>query len=842
MGVEALDAAVCAGKGMTTNAALLPTGFLGPVRARGSLLPAAGAVLCLPAERAALQAADGERCSGIDVVSLTESLGRIEDLLTSITGRLIDGGICVLAVENAQSPRSLRLCVEGRPGSFDPAGSTTDPAQLLTLRRVLAAAGAAGLWVQDVIAVPASGDDSGQIARGLVAAGLLPFDWLTGSPPSGYWLVLQKSPQCAGSVLVAGGDAEARERTLAALDVFLPTDWEIVVGDAVLESAQWNRALARARGEVVWFLRAGSEPTAATFTALVAPGAILGAVPGHDGQRHRQGDLAGLMLPRLSALLAGPIGEHFCNTAVALEDHALRLDTRLPEAEVVDSAFQSPPPPVEAPSVFAAESRALLDRWSLVQGAFGVLPASVPAVEASPTSHATAIVTPPWAGQKPRISLCMIARNEQRFLRECLERAQAAVDEIVLVDTGSTDDTVAIAASFGAKVLHTPWTDDFSAPRNLGLAAATGDWILVLDADEFLRPGAAERIRALVEVPAALGYHLHFVNVYGEGRTLGVMMVRLFRNLPGITYQNVIHEQVTPSLQRIGAPLGLTLRSGDVTVDHYGYSDEVMDQRGKNERNERLFQKQLQQTPDDIYGLYKYGDFLRRLPGREVEARAFLDRCLERILAGSPSIARELPYASEVAALCALEAARVGDHDRAHGVIDTALRQFIATPNLHYLAASVALAKGQAEDAILHYRRCLAWRGQVLVVPVQEGITGHVSLCGIAQARLMRGDFRSAERLLRQAISLEPGFEGAHLAMSKLWLLQGEVAKALTVLTDYLATHPEAPGACQQVTVLLQKLGQKDAARRMGRHALQVLQQKRLVADATAMQEILAAL
>ena len=90
-------------------------------------------------------------------------------------------------------------------------------------------------------------------------------------------------------------------------------------------------------------------------------------------------------------------------------------------------------------------------------------------------------------GRAPRITLCMIARDEERFLPECLDRARAAVDEIVIVDTGSKDRTVAIAQSFGAKVLHVPWDDDFSAPRNAGIAAATGDWILVLDADEFLR-------------------------------------------------------------------------------------------------------------------------------------------------------------------------------------------------------------------------------------------------------------------------------------------------------------------------------------------------------------------
>jgi tetratricopeptide (TPR) repeat protein len=277
-------------------------------------------------------------------------------------------------------------------------------------------------------------------------------------------------------------------------------------------------------------------------------------------------------------------------------------------------------------------------------------------------------------------------------------------------------------------------------------------------------------------------------------------------------------------------------------VDHHGYTDEVMDQRGKNERNERLFLKQLAQAPDDVYGHYKYGDFLRRLPGRSADARRLLDRCLELILAGPPTLPRELPYAGEVAALCALEAARVGDTQRAREVLDVALRRFVPTPNLHYLAASLALADQRADDAILHFRRCLAYRGQTLVVPIQDGITGHVSLAGIAQAFQLRGELDRAQRLLEQAIALEPAYEVAHLALSRLWLQRGDLPRALQVLTSFLAAHPDSPGACQQTTLILQRLGQTAAAKRMGRHAVQLLEARALDHEAAAMTQILAAM
>jgi glycosyltransferase involved in cell wall biosynthesis len=94
-----------------------------------------------------------------------------------------------------------------------------------------------------------------------------------------------------------------------------------------------------------------------------------------------------------------------------------------------------------------------------------------------------------------RVSLCLIAKDEERLLPGCLESVRGVADEIVLVDTGSTDRTRELARAAGAKVLERPWDDDFAAPRNLAAAHATGDWILPLDADERLAPGSGPALR-----------------------------------------------------------------------------------------------------------------------------------------------------------------------------------------------------------------------------------------------------------------------------------------------------------------------------------------------------------
>jgi glycosyltransferase involved in cell wall biosynthesis len=829
-------------KDMTRNGEARPHGFAGPVTGFCALVPSGERTLRLPRERDTLFAGTtpAERFDVISCDAVTESLGRIEDVLARAAACLAPGGTIVLDADNLQSLRMLRQVVEGRPGSLEPVGSVQDPSQALSLRRLLQAASAASLRVVDVVAVPGAPIEAAGFPRALFAHGLMAIDWVGGAPPARHWLVLRNESSLAGSVLLAGGDAAARERTAETLRTFLPADWEIVARDEKSEAVAFNRAVAQARGEVVWFVRAGAEVTSALFEALSAQAFVGAAAPGVDGARSLPGDLVLTMAPRLDVLAVGPIDEHYGSAQVALEDWLMRCDGKLPPTTLVPVAARMraiAPPPTSAPAdVLQADGERLLARWSVVGEQNAVPATAAPAPAAAPAPVA------PWAGRKPRITLCMIARNEERFLGDCLAHARAAFDEFVLVDTGSTDRTVAIAESFGAKVIHSPWNDDFAAPRTLGMQAATGDWILVLDADEFLQPGAAETLRELAEDPTALGYHLHFVNLYGSGKTLGVMMVRFFRNLPGIEYRSVIHEQVTPSLQRIGGPLGLTLRSADVLVEHHGYTDEVMDQRGKNERNERLFVKQLAAEPDDVYGHYKYGDFLRRLPNRSRDARRLLERCLELILAGAPDLPMALPYAGEVAALCALEAERVGDRRRAREVVDLALRRFLPTPNLHYIAASLALADGHAAEAILHYRRCLAYRGQVLVVPIQDGITSYVSLTGIAQAWAVRGDLTRAIRLVEKALAIQPDYEVAHLALSRFCLQQGDPARALSVLTTYLASHPDSPGACQQTALILQRLGRTDAAKRMGNHAVRVLEARALDTEAAAMKETLAAL
>ncbi|MCU0308989.1 MAG: glycosyltransferase [Thermoleophilia bacterium] len=213
--------------------------------------------------------------------------------------------------------------------------------------------------------------------------------------------------------------------------------------------------------------------------------------------------------------------------------------------------------------------------------------------------------TPTARAEAPRVSLCMIVKDEEAHLERCLASARAAVDEMIVVDTGSTDGSVAIAERMGARVLHHEWTGDFAAARNVSLEAATGDWILYLDADEELADGA--QVRALVGDPDAEGFFLREVSYLGD--EVGIDAVanpafRLFRNRPGYRFRGALHEQILPSL-----PVEARNRAKFTGAEilHYGYLRPSVLERGKIARNLEILEQELKAKPKDAFTLFNAG-------------------------------------------------------------------------------------------------------------------------------------------------------------------------------------------------------------------------------------------
>ncbi len=141
-----------------------------------------------------------------------------------------------------------------------------------------------------------------------------------------------------------------------------------------------------------------------------------------------------------------------------------------------------------------------------------------------------------------RVSACLIVRNESAHLGACLTSIQSVVDEIIVVDTGSTDDTVAIAQSYGAQVHHFPWCDDFAAARNHSLQFATGDWLLIIDADEYLTLESQSRFPAFLKAIAQETRQVVFnFRVLASGEQ-PILTRAFFRNHQGAQFVGRVHE------------------------------------------------------------------------------------------------------------------------------------------------------------------------------------------------------------------------------------------------------------------------------------------------------------
>ncbi len=143
------------------------------------------------------------------------------------------------------------------------------------------------------------------------------------------------------------------------------------------------------------------------------------------------------------------------------------------------------------------------------------------------------------------VSLCLIARDEEATIGMAIKSVLALVDEVIVADTGSSDNTRIIAEGYGAQVLDVPWVDDFSAARNAALDRATSKWVLVLDADEFLQPvRPVEFQRLLQRSPRGrLPLRMTIAAARMSAPNINLREVRLFRH-PDVRYRYPIYEQV----------------------------------------------------------------------------------------------------------------------------------------------------------------------------------------------------------------------------------------------------------------------------------------------------------
>jgi len=350
--------------------------------------------------------------------------------------------------------------------------------------------------------------------------------------------------------------------------------------------------------------------------------------------------------------------------------------------------------------------------------------------------------------ERPKVSLTMIVRNEEANLPACLESACDLFDEIVIVDTGSTDHTVEIARSFGARVFDFVWVDDFAAARNSSLARATGDYAFWLDADDILDASERLKLKALFDNLGRDGEAAYVVRSAwdpdndGDGGQTVVDHIRLFPLRPDVRWTYRVHEQILPSLHRANVPVRWT----DIIVRQAGYTD-VAFRRRKLKRDEAILLEELADRPHDPFILFNLGSIA-------IERRDWRTAIgyLRKSLAGSvptDSITRSRLYA-----LIARGHQMLGEQNEALAACASGLAVDPDDAKLLFREAVIRRNLGDPAGAERCLRRVLSLRRTNQFRSVDQGIYGHLTCRSLASLAEQCGDLTEADRL-RTAVLAE---------------------------------------------------------------------------------------
>lgn len=340
------------------------------------------------------------------------------------------------------------------------------------------------------------------------------------------------------------------------------------------------------------------------------------------------------------------------------------------------------------------------------------------------------------------ISLCMIVRDEEEHLRCCLDSAAGGVDEIIVVDTGSGDATVPIAESYGARVIHFPWQDDFAVARNRSLAEATGDWILVLDADEELPPNTHSMLRGLTLRDDTKAWNFTVETPVTPGANAAVIShpaLRMFRNRSEHRYDGIVHEQIQPAILK-------QCPTAAIRYANIGISHRSLQVNTKVARNIRLLQIALAAQPFDPFYNFTLGVSYLATGELKMGRHHF-----ELAHLASDKGSDYLPALYRHYTLCLYE---MGELTECLRVLDEGLGYFPAYPDLHFLKGRLFFALGLLAQAKACFQTCTGFQRIGPEYTIMKGVSTYLSQVKLAQVAEKADDYPLAAEHLANAYNI----------------------------------------------------------------------------------------
>src|SRR5882724_4907944 len=389
------------------------------------------------------------------------------------------------------------------------------------------------------------------------------------------------------------------------------------------------------------------------------------------------------------------------------------------------------------------------------------------------------------------LALSMIVRDAAPSLPACLESVRGIVDEMVIADTGSTDETIEVAMGFRARVIPVPWTDDFAAARNKALAPVKSDWVLVLDADEQLDPSAATQIRSLLGDESTAAYQVTIRNYvlsledriwdraakpndseFPAARKYPAYVehenVRLFRHTPELYFVGRVHESVGPRVVETHGKLG----HARFWIHHFGLVADAETRARKNHFYRRLGREKLREMPQDAQahlevGLVELDNF-----GNLEEALALFVRAC--------GLDPRFGVAWFFRGITLIKMRRLRD----------ALKCLSEAERQGHLTSLVYETQGDAHYNLKEYARACENYDRA----VQRNAGNALLQCKLGLAIIRAGNVERGLGLIRQAVESKPTAGELHdrLILSLVWLDQIEEAGTAAEVKLKAVAHPEA--------------------------------------------------
>lgn len=385
---------------------------------------------------------------------------------------------------------------------------------------------------------------------------------------------------------------------------------------------------------------------------------------------------------------------------------------------------------------------------------------------------------PRWTrpGATPLLGVAMIVKDEVANLPALLASIADIADEVVIVDTGSTDGTIALCKHWGVRLFSHRWRDDFAAARNAGFDAARARYLLWLDADDRVPAATAAGLRAMrdrLRDEPLRALRMTLVNVDARGaRRDGFAQLRVVPRLPGVRFAGRVHEELASSVAAAGVPVEETT----LEIHHVGYADPAVT-KAKAARNERLLRQAAAERPDDVHVLLHLAQALAE-QGRFQEADARITEAVAH--------AQRQGYGDRLLAEChvlrSIYRDTLGNALGATFDLEAASR---LQPGWGVPQVLLAKVKLRSEDVVSAREAAERARAGSFAAGIMAFDATRLRTDAdfyLARAERTRGDGARAEALLREAIARAPDHLDARLELGDLLLERDAFADARFVL------------------------------------------------------------